>query len=304
MAGQVGVGPWTGGRAAWPVDDRYDPDLLERGDTRNVVDAYRYWRREAVAADLAVHVLVEGGEGGRFEVIEHGGGLPDLWSVHINLYARLQGAGPALLALVDLVRREDARAPRVVEAACGGGAGRLAERCKRGLVPAPRPVQKARMTSATYPCSMRLHRNGALPAAFPRQPPYGALEMSHPVDVHVGKRIRHRRWTVGTTQSQLAEAVGIKFQQVQKYETGANRVSASRLWDMAAALAGAMSGPAPEVTGEWRGGDVRHTFASTERAGEELGFHAETTARRWSCCAPTTASPRRSAAASSTWPAS
>ena len=60
--------------------------------------------------------------------------------------------------------------------------------------------------------------------------------MSHPVDVHVGKRIRHRRWTVGTTQSQLADAVGIKFQQVQKYETGANRVSASRLWDMALAL--------------------------------------------------------------------
>jgi transcriptional regulator with XRE-family HTH domain len=60
--------------------------------------------------------------------------------------------------------------------------------------------------------------------------------MTHPVDVHVGKRIRHRRWAIGTTQSHLAEAVGIKFQQVQKYETGANRVSASRLWDIAAAL--------------------------------------------------------------------
>ncbi|MEI4231663.1 helix-turn-helix domain-containing protein [Roseovarius sp. D22-M7] len=60
--------------------------------------------------------------------------------------------------------------------------------------------------------------------------------MSHPVDVHVGKRIRHRRWLVGMTQQQLAEAVGIKFQQIQKYETGANRVSASRLWDIAAAL--------------------------------------------------------------------
>lgn len=60
--------------------------------------------------------------------------------------------------------------------------------------------------------------------------------MSHPVDVHVGKRIRHRRWLVGMTQQQLASAVGIKFQQIQKYETGANRVSASRLWDIAAAL--------------------------------------------------------------------
>lgn len=58
----------------------------------------------------------------------------------------------------------------------------------------------------------------------------------HAVDVHVGKRIRHRRWALGTTQQQLADKVGIKFQQIQKYETGANRVSASRLWDIASAL--------------------------------------------------------------------
>ncbi|MCB1334205.1 MAG: helix-turn-helix transcriptional regulator [Roseivivax sp.] len=60
--------------------------------------------------------------------------------------------------------------------------------------------------------------------------------MTHPVDVHVGKRIRQRRWLIGMTQQQLAEHVGIKFQQIQKYETGANRVSASRLWDIADAL--------------------------------------------------------------------
>lgn len=60
--------------------------------------------------------------------------------------------------------------------------------------------------------------------------------MKHPVDVHVGKRIRHRRWLVGMTQQQLAEKVGIKFQQIQKYETGMNRVSASRLWDIADAM--------------------------------------------------------------------
>ena len=60
--------------------------------------------------------------------------------------------------------------------------------------------------------------------------------MKHPVDVHVGKRIRHRRWMNGTTQQQLAEAVGIKFQQIQKYETGMNRVSASRLWDISQVL--------------------------------------------------------------------
>lgn len=60
--------------------------------------------------------------------------------------------------------------------------------------------------------------------------------MTHPVDVHVGKRVRHRRWLIGMTQQQLAEQVGIKFQQIQKYETGANRISASRLWDIADAL--------------------------------------------------------------------
>lgn len=60
--------------------------------------------------------------------------------------------------------------------------------------------------------------------------------MKHPVDVHVGKRVRHRRWVSGTTQQQLADQVGIKFQQIQKYETGMNRVSASRLWDIAHAL--------------------------------------------------------------------
>ena len=60
--------------------------------------------------------------------------------------------------------------------------------------------------------------------------------MKHPVDVYVGKRVRQRRWMVGMTQQQLAEKVGIKFQQIQKYETGMNRVSASRLWDISEAL--------------------------------------------------------------------
>ncbi len=60
--------------------------------------------------------------------------------------------------------------------------------------------------------------------------------MKHPVDAHVGKRIRHRRWMLGMTQQQLADRVGIKFQQIQKYETGMNRVSASRLYDIAGVL--------------------------------------------------------------------
>jgi transcriptional regulator with XRE-family HTH domain len=60
--------------------------------------------------------------------------------------------------------------------------------------------------------------------------------MAHPVDEYVGKRVRQRRWMVGYSQQQLGEAVGIKFQQIQKYETGMNRISASRLWDIADTL--------------------------------------------------------------------
>ena len=52
------------------------------------------------------------------------------------------------------------------------------------------------------------------------------------VDVHVGKRIRLRRTLLGMSQEQLGNALNITFQQVQKYERGANRVSASRLWDI------------------------------------------------------------------------
>ena len=60
--------------------------------------------------------------------------------------------------------------------------------------------------------------------------------MKNPVDLHIGQRVRHRRWLLGMTQQQLAHSVGIRFQQIQKYESGANRVSASRLWDLAQAL--------------------------------------------------------------------
>ena len=60
--------------------------------------------------------------------------------------------------------------------------------------------------------------------------------MPHPVDVHVGKRIRHRRWLAGMTQQQLAQSVGIKFQQIQKYETGANRGQRVQALDIADAL--------------------------------------------------------------------
>jgi transcriptional regulator with XRE-family HTH domain len=57
-----------------------------------------------------------------------------------------------------------------------------------------------------------------------------------PVDVHVGARVRMRRKMLNISQEQLANALGLTFQQVQKYERGANRISASKLYDIARTL--------------------------------------------------------------------
>src|SRR4029453_15382489 len=58
----------------------------------------------------------------------------------------------------------------------------------------------------------------------------------NPIDRHVGLRIRFRRKELGISQEKLAESIGLTFQQVQKYERAANRVSASKLWEVAGAL--------------------------------------------------------------------
>ena len=60
--------------------------------------------------------------------------------------------------------------------------------------------------------------------------------MAGNIDLHLGKRLRRRRRLLGLTQQQLASAVGVRFQQIQKYECGANRISAARLWELAEAL--------------------------------------------------------------------
>jgi len=59
---------------------------------------------------------------------------------------------------------------------------------------------------------------------------------SHPIDVHVGARIRLRRTLLGLSQERLGELIGLTFQQVQKYERGSNRVGASRLFDLSRVL--------------------------------------------------------------------
>ncbi|MDO8606954.1 MAG: helix-turn-helix transcriptional regulator [Phaeospirillum sp.] len=58
----------------------------------------------------------------------------------------------------------------------------------------------------------------------------------NPVDVHVGTRVRLRRTLMGMSQERLGEAIGLTFQQVQKYERGANRIGASRLFDLSRVL--------------------------------------------------------------------
>ncbi|GHU00490.1 hypothetical protein FACS1894186_1150 [Alphaproteobacteria bacterium] len=58
----------------------------------------------------------------------------------------------------------------------------------------------------------------------------GAVKKPDPIDVYVGERIRQRRALVGISQGKLAQSLGITFQQMQKYEHGANRIGASRLW--------------------------------------------------------------------------
>jgi transcriptional regulator with XRE-family HTH domain len=58
----------------------------------------------------------------------------------------------------------------------------------------------------------------------------------NPVDVHVGSRVRMRRMLLGMSQDKLGEAIGLTFQQVQKYERGANRIGASRLFELSKVL--------------------------------------------------------------------
>ena len=74
-------------------------------------------------------------------------------------------------------------------------------------------------------------------AKDPDAAPYGrGTGVPNPVDVHVGSRVRTRRLLIGMNQETLARALGLTFQQVQKYEGGANRISASRLSQIAGIL--------------------------------------------------------------------
>jgi transcriptional regulator with XRE-family HTH domain len=69
-----------------------------------------------------------------------------------------------------------------------------------------------------------------------RRPGRRKSDGPHPIDVHVGSRVRLRRNMLGLSQEKLGEAIGLTFQQVQKYERGANRIGASRLLELSRVL--------------------------------------------------------------------
>jgi transcriptional regulator with XRE-family HTH domain len=91
----------------------------------------------------------------------------------------------------------------------------------------------------------------------------------NPIDRHVGLRIRVRRKELGVSQEKLAESIGLTFQQVQKYERAANRVSASKLWEMAQALSTSVGyfyqglGDEPQVADSNLPKDTIHEFLLT-----------------------------------------
>jgi tRNA G18 (ribose-2'-O)-methylase SpoU len=98
---EVGVGPWVG---EWPTDGRFDPELLAHGDRRNVVDRYRYWRREAIVADLdarrhSFHVAIEN------------------WQHDLNIGTVVRNANAFLAAAVHIVgnRRWNRRGAMVTD---------------------------------------------------------------------------------------------------------------------------------------------------------------------------------------------
>ncbi len=103
-------------------------------------------------------------------------------------------------------------------------------------------------------------------------------ERPHPVDIHVGGRVRLRRTMLGMSQEKLGEAIGLTFQQVQKYERGTNRIGSSRLFELSRVLEVPITfffdEMPPEVAGKARKG--RPGLA--ERAGP--AYETETLARR------------------------
>ena len=104
-----------------------------------------------------------------------------------------------------------------------------------------------------------------------------------PIDVHVGSRVRLRRTLLGMSQEKLGEALGLTFQQVQKYERGVNRIGASRLFDLSRVLdvpIGFFFDDMPDSMGGGLGGGFRSRlggFAETQEGFEDDTLHRRET---------------------------
>lgn len=110
--------------------------------------------------------------------------------------------------------------------------------------------------------------------AFEGSAPEVVESRPSPIDVHVGSRIRLRRTLTGMSQERLGEALGLTFQQVQKYERGVNRVGASRLYDLSRILDVPISfffDDMPDTNGS--GSGATHAAGFSERS--EFGGHGD-----------------------------
>ena len=99
------------------------------------------------------------------------------------------------------------------------------------------------------------------------------------IDMHVGKRVRLRRTLLGLSQEQLGAALNITFQQVQKYERGANRISASRLWDISQILDASIGYFFDDMSSQTKLASPRKISRDAQRATED-DFERDPMARR------------------------
>lgn len=105
-----------------------------------------------------------------------------------------------------------------------------------GIIPGSEPVEFGVPTSTIVPDRSPRYSVASVPPATDCPVHRDERHVRHPVDIHVGTRIRLRRNLLGMSQKTLAEAIGITFQQVQKFERGVNRIAAGRLHTMARVL--------------------------------------------------------------------
>ena len=99
----------------------------------------------------------------------------------------------------------------------------------------------------------------------------------HPIDAIVGTRVRQRRTLLGMSQEKLGEAIGLTFQQVQKYERGTNRISASRLFELARVLEVAVSFFFDDIQDPASETEVARTQQAAEQPEEATGAGGRST---------------------------